>query len=96
MPDTWELTNGLDATNALDGNNDADGDIYTNVEEFLNDTNPRVAQAAEFPTVAYRSLEQTAQVTSTDAHSRVGLVLLGSIFVLLFGILTYQHFKKPW
>jgi pectate lyase len=96
MPDTWELTNGLDATNALDGNNDADGDIYTNVEEFLNGTNPRVAQAAEFPTVAYRSLEQTAQVTSTDAHSRVGLVLLGSIFVLLFGILTYQHFKKPW
>ena len=41
MPDDWELKNNLDPKNANDGAMDTDGDGYTNVEEFLNGTNPQ-------------------------------------------------------
>jgi hypothetical protein len=40
MPDAWEKTHGLNASDATDGSGDADKDGYTNVEEFLNGTNP--------------------------------------------------------
>lgn len=43
MPDAWENENGLTAEDASDGSSDADGDGYTNVEEFLNGTDPREA-----------------------------------------------------
>ncbi len=45
MPDAWELRHGLDPDNPKDGPEDADGDGYTNIEEFLNETNPHVADA---------------------------------------------------
>ena len=41
MPNDWEKKYGLDATSASDGNLDTDGDGYTNVEEYLNGTNPK-------------------------------------------------------
>jgi pectate lyase len=41
MPDAWETKFDFNAKNASDGAADADGDGYTNVEEFLNGTNPR-------------------------------------------------------
>lgn len=41
MPDAWEIKYGLDPQNPADGKADADGDGYTNVEEYLNGTNPR-------------------------------------------------------
>lgn len=41
MPDEWELKNKLDPKNAKDGAMDTDGDGYTNVEEYLNGTNPQ-------------------------------------------------------
>jgi hypothetical protein len=41
MPDEWEATHALDAGDADDGATDADGDGYTNVEEWLNGTNPK-------------------------------------------------------
>ena len=40
MPDGWERKHGLDVT-AQDHNGDRDGDGYTNLEEFLNGTDPR-------------------------------------------------------
>lgn len=40
MPDDWELRYGLDPTDPSDANLDSDGDGYTNIEEFLNGTNP--------------------------------------------------------
>lgn len=40
MPDAWETQHKLDARNAADGAQDADKDGYTNVEEYLNATNP--------------------------------------------------------
>jgi hypothetical protein len=41
MPDTWESACGLDPGDAADNNGDSDGDGYTNIEEYLNGTNPR-------------------------------------------------------
>ncbi len=40
MPDDWEIQHGLDPHNPADGPSDKDGDGYTNVEEFLNNTDP--------------------------------------------------------
>ncbi|WP_297088195.1 pectate lyase [uncultured Draconibacterium sp.] len=41
MPDDWESKYKLDPENPADGAMDSDGDIYTNVEEYLNGTNPQ-------------------------------------------------------
>ncbi len=41
MPDKWEREQGLDSQDAEDGGLDPDGDVYTNVEEYLNQTDPR-------------------------------------------------------
>jgi len=40
MPDDWEKRHGFDPADPVDGARDADGDGYTNVEEFLNLTDP--------------------------------------------------------
>lgn len=41
MSDEWEIKYKLDPKNAKDGAMDSDGDVYTNVEEYLNGTNPQ-------------------------------------------------------
>ncbi len=43
MPDEWERKNGFNPGDAADGSLDHDGDGYTNVEEFLNNTDPKRA-----------------------------------------------------
>ena len=40
MPDAWETRFKFNPNDASDGPKDADGDGYTNVEEFLNETDP--------------------------------------------------------
>ena len=42
MPDEWEVKYGLNSHDASDGSKDKDGDGYTNVEEYLNGTDPTV------------------------------------------------------
>jgi pectate lyase len=41
MPDAWEKEHGLKAADAADASLDSDLDGYTNIEEYLNGTNPR-------------------------------------------------------
>lgn len=41
MPDAWERSHRLNPNDAADGARDADGDGYTNLEEFLNHTDPQ-------------------------------------------------------
>ena len=43
MPDAWEGTYSLDPLSPADGPEDADQDGYTNLEEHLNATHPRLA-----------------------------------------------------
>jgi hypothetical protein len=40
MPDLWEQKYGFNPADPSDNSMDADGDGYTNIEEFLNGTNP--------------------------------------------------------
>jgi hypothetical protein len=42
MPDAWETAHGFNPQDPSDGSADADGDGYTNLEEYLNRTDPRV------------------------------------------------------
>ena len=42
MPDSWEREHGLDPADPNDHRGDLDGDGYTNLEEWLNGTDPRV------------------------------------------------------
>jgi hypothetical protein len=41
MPDAWEREHGLDPANPNDTRGDRDADGYTNLEEFLNQTDVR-------------------------------------------------------
>lgn len=41
LPDEWEKANGLNPFDGSDNVADLDGDGYTNVEEFINGTNPQ-------------------------------------------------------
>ena len=40
MPDAWEKTHGLNPADAGDSRTDLDNDGYTNIEEYLNGTDP--------------------------------------------------------
>ena len=40
MPDAWEKTHGLNPADADDSRIDLDNDGYTNIEEYLNRTDP--------------------------------------------------------
>jgi pectate lyase len=40
MPDAWEREHGLNANDPTDAAGDLDGDGYTNIEEFINGTDP--------------------------------------------------------
>jgi len=40
MPDQWEMKHGLNPADPSDSSKDTDRDGYTNIEEFLNRTNP--------------------------------------------------------
>lgn len=41
MPDEWESKHGFNPSDPSDGPGDADQDGYTNIEEYLNNTDPR-------------------------------------------------------
>lgn len=57
MPDQWERQYKLDPENLADGAMDTDGDIYTNVEEYLNGTNPQEK-------INYRNLGNNVDIIS--------------------------------
>jgi formylglycine-generating enzyme required for sulfatase activity len=46
MADKWERTHGLNANDSNDHRKDADKDGYTNLEEYLNGTDPNAATAS--------------------------------------------------
>jgi len=68
MSDNWETFHRLDPTNSLDRNNDEDNDGYTNLEEFLNSTNP-IPDAISSP-------EQTPCFPIKNASGSVSLICL--------------------
>jgi len=72
MPDSWETAHGLNPNNASDRNGDLDGDGYTNIEEYLNETEPGGGQppVANFtgnPTTGTAPLAVNFTDTSTNS-----------------------------
>ena len=61
MPDKWEARHGLDAKKAFDGAADADKDGYTNLEEFLNGTDPGRKDTADPPAEAGAGVSRTTR-----------------------------------
>ncbi len=49
MPDAWETDNELDPLDAADASLDADDDGMTNLQEYLEGTDPNVSDAEAFP-----------------------------------------------
>src|SRR5690606_4418365 len=66
MPDEWERRYGLNPNDASDGSGDLDGDVYTNIEEYLNGTDPRTPTPITLPE------QGDAVVQSGNAHLRFG------------------------
>ncbi len=61
MPDTWELEHDLDTVAMEDYLADPDGDGYPNLEEFLNGTDPNVAEAdVQIDAAVFRQLQEDA------------------------------------
>ena len=68
MPDTWELENGLNPLDATDANKDLDQDGRSNLDEFLQNTNPQKDDVAPVVNVpANVSLNATTLFTKVDA-----------------------------
>lgn len=65
MPDTWEITNGLNP-DAKDDADDRNGDGYTNIEDYLNSLMPSV-EANASPTVVLTSPANGAAFTTGTA-----------------------------
>lgn len=49
MPDAWEQKHGLDQSDAKDAAQDKDGDGYTNLEEYLNGSDPTAGLISRRP-----------------------------------------------
>ena len=47
MPDKWEKKHGLNPNDASDAKLDTDNDGYSNIEEYLNGTDPNQKQTED-------------------------------------------------
>jgi hypothetical protein len=70
MPDQWEETYGLNPNDAADAAGDLDSDGDTNLEEFLNGTDPTQAPSAELQLVVTDLDDQTAYASWLPAYGR--------------------------
>lgn len=67
MPDDWEQRHGFEPNLASDGALDADGDGYTNVEEFLNGSDPKVSNRKP---AAFNLADIQARIEALNAKAR--------------------------
>ncbi len=67
MPDDWEKRFGFNPANAADGALDADDDGYTNLEEFLNATAPKISDRKA---LAFDLDKIQTQIEALNAKSR--------------------------
>ncbi|MFT5370148.1 MAG: formylglycine-generating enzyme required for sulfatase activity/pectate lyase [Candidatus Latescibacterota bacterium] len=76
MPDAWEERFGFDPIESTDGNTDADGDGYTNIEEYLNGTDPQVVEMDCYVDAAdFRSAQQAAQTLVASGKEQWAQIL---------------------
>ena len=67
MADAWEEIYGFDLNSASDSNEDKDGDGYTNIEEFINGTNPD--DAGNETALLTKESSSTESSTTNDSNT---------------------------
>ncbi len=71
MPDAWELRYGLNPHNPADATQDLDSDGYTNLEEYLNGTNPTSTSNTQ-SLALYSNGAQDGWILESTAGSQIG------------------------
>jgi hypothetical protein len=78
MPDAWETAHGLNPADAADGPKDKDGDGYTNIEEFLNETDPNKPDTGVPASQPAVTVQGGNEAIRGEAARRLGAALLAS------------------
>jgi len=68
MADKWERAHGLKSTDPSDHKNDADNDGYTNIEEYVNGTNPNAATASLQDYAEYKAALDEIEVLNVAGY----------------------------
>jgi formylglycine-generating enzyme required for sulfatase activity len=68
MADKWERTHGLKSTDPSDHKNDADKDGYTNLEEYVNGTNPNAATTSLQDYAEYKAALDEIEVLNVQGY----------------------------
>ena len=68
MADKWERTHGLKPTDPSDHKNDADKDGYTNLEEYVNGTNPNAATTSLQDYAEYKAALDQIEVLNVQGY----------------------------
>lgn len=76
MPDSWEETYGFNINSKVDQNQDYDFDGYTNIEEYLNGTNPLEGVATAKDGTFVLQLEKSGKVVGANESSANSLALV--------------------
>lgn len=70
MPDAWETQYGFNPRSEADAASDADGDGYTNIEEFLNGTNPKqFVNYRDFKNNVFNQKVETQVAMNSEANT---------------------------
>ena len=69
MADKWERAHGLNTKDSDDHRNDADKDGYTNLEEYLNGTNPNAATASLQDYVEFKATLDELEVLNVQGFA---------------------------
>jgi len=89
MPDVWESNNSLDPRDPSDSDADPDDDGYTNLQEYVDDTDPQVKNIAQEPP----DPEEPEEADTTIYM--VTIIVLIIIIVLLGVMMVMKGDGKP-
>ena len=81
MPDDWEILYGFDPNDPSNSSADADGDGYTNVEEYLNGTEPTVSSIPPTINDPTPIPEPTVEPTLETFSDPISLEIVGPLAV---------------
>lgn len=95
MPDEWEDLYGLNKNLATDNAGDVDGDIWLNIEEYLNGTNPNVFNNADGSELATSPPYDATWFAGSDTAFAAYRVLLRRDTLVTGGGADTIIFRRP-
>lgn len=95
MPDVWEQTYGLDPSDPEDANEDLDKDNYTNLQEYLNNSDPKDIKDPEKSKPSDKIDDdaegEAAGLTSTPVCL---IILIPGVIILIVIIFVYTKMRR--